>query len=70
MTRNVGTTDKAIRVIIGLGLLSLIFLLKGGARWIGLVGLLPLLTACVGFCPLYPAIKVDTRRTGDKPTAG
>ncbi len=33
MTKNVGNTERVIRVIVGLGLLSLIFLLEGNARW-------------------------------------
>lgn len=60
MTRNIGTADRVIRIIIGLALLSLIFLLDGNARWWGLLGLGPLLTAFVGYCPPYKLLGINT----------
>lgn len=53
MKQNVGTVDRVVRVVIGLGLLSLLFILEGNARWWGLVGLVPLLTSLTGWCPAY-----------------
>ena len=60
MERNVGGADKALRIVAGLGLLSLLFLLHGGMRWLGLMGLVPLLTAATGFCPLYALVGIRT----------
>ncbi|MDE3062588.1 MAG: DUF2892 domain-containing protein [Acidobacteriota bacterium] len=60
MERNVGGADRAIRIVVGLGLLSLLFLLPGGMRWLGLIGLVPLLTAALGFCPLYLPFGIRT----------
>lgn len=60
MTRNVGGADRAVRVVIGLALLSLIWLLHGNVRWVGLIGLVPLLTAAMGFCPLYLPFGIRT----------
>ncbi len=59
---NEGTLDRAIRVVVGLVLLSLVFV---GPRtaW-GLVGLVPLLTGTVGFCPMYRLFGFDTRGAG------
>ncbi len=51
MPRNEGTLDRALRIIVGLALLSLVFV--GPHTLWGLVGLVPLLTGLVGFCPLY-----------------
>ena len=62
MNRNVGGLDKVIRILAGLGLLSLLFILQGPARWWGLVGVVPLLTAFLGFCPLYPLVGINTCR--------
>lgn len=62
MQKNVGSTDKVIRWIIGLILLSLLFFLEGGVRYIGLIGLIPILTAIVGFCPLYTLFKLNTNK--------
>ena len=53
MKKNVGGIDKLLRILVGLGLLSLLVVLEGPARWLGLIGLVPLLTAFAGFCPLY-----------------
>ncbi|HEX7951582.1 MAG TPA: DUF2892 domain-containing protein [Burkholderiales bacterium] len=60
MKTNVGTLDKVVRVILGIGLLSLIFLLEGNAKWWGLVGLIPLITGLVGTCPLYMILGLST----------
>jgi hypothetical protein len=60
MKRNVGGIDKTLRIIVGLGLLSLLFILEGNARWFGLIGLVPLATAFAGFCPLYAILGVST----------
>lgn len=60
MTRNIGPVDKVVRIVLGLILLSLIFILEGNLRWIGLVGLVPLLTALMGNCPLYSIFGVTT----------
>lgn len=60
MKTNVGSLDRAVRVVVGLGLLSLLFLLEGQIRFVGLVGLVPLLTATLGFCPLYTLLGVST----------
>ena len=60
MTPNIGTADRVIRIIVGLALLSLIFLLDGNNRWWGLIGLGPLLTASLRFCPPYQWLGIDT----------
>lgn len=64
MKQNVGTVDRVIRVVAGLILLSLVFILEGNARWWGLVGLLPLATGLMGWCALYAPLGIDTCRTG------
>jgi len=58
MKPNVGTIDRAVRIVLGLGILSLLFILEGGARWWGLVGLLPLVTGLIAWCPAsaFPGI--------------
>jgi hypothetical protein len=57
---NVGGVDKLIRIVVGVGVLSLFFLLQGDARWLGLVGVIPLATGLVGYCPLYAVLGLDT----------
>lgn len=58
--KNVGKIDKIIRTIIGLVLLSLIFILEGNAKYFGLIGIIPLLTAVFSFCPLYAILGIKT----------
>jgi hypothetical protein len=58
MKANEGKVDRIIRVIAGLGLLSLVFV--GPQTMWGLVGLVPLLTGVTGFCPLYKVVGLNT----------
>jgi hypothetical protein len=60
MKLNVGGIDKIVRIAAGIALLSLVVLLEGSIRWIGLVGIVPLVTGLVGFCPLYSILGINT----------
>lgn len=62
MQKNVGSLDKAVRIIIGAGLLSLLFVLEPPMKYVGFVGLVPLLTVLMGWCPLYTVLGVNTCR--------
>ncbi len=66
MTANIGTPDKIIRIIAGIVLLSLIYFLDGGIRYIGLLGIIPLATAFMSYCPLYPVFGMSTLRKKPK----
>ena len=58
MPRNEGTIDRALRIIVGLVLLYLAFTGQYTPwTWIGVV---PLLTGLVGFCPLYRLLGMNT----------
>ncbi len=61
MVCNVGGIDKVLRAVVGLALLSLMFVLDGTARWWGLIGLVPLGTALLSYCPFYSVIGLSTR---------
>ena len=58
MTRNIGGLDRALRVIVGLVLLSLVFV--GPKSLWGLVGVIPLVTAAIGWCPPYALLGINT----------
>lgn len=60
MKKNVGGIDKVLRIVAGLALLSLIFILEGSARWWGLVGIVPLFTGTLGWCPAYTLVGLNT----------
>lgn len=55
---NEGTIDRAVRIVIGLGLLSLVFI--GPQSPLGWIGLVPLATGLLGFCPLYKLVGLNT----------
>ena len=57
MKCNVGTIERVIRVVLGLGIIG-----AGvyAGSWWGAVGLVPLLTAAVGWCPLYKPLGIST----------
>jgi hypothetical protein len=60
---NVGVVDRAVRIVIGLALIAfaLGYLAPGtGYNWLGWIGVVPLLTAAVGSCPLYSALGLST----------
>ena len=58
MPRNEGTLDRSLRIIAGLVLIALVFV--GPQTAWGWVGLVPLLTGLVGFCPLYRLLGINT----------
>jgi hypothetical protein len=60
MKHNAGGIDRATRVVVGLALLSAVFVVEGDNRWWGLIGLLPLFTGLAGNCPAYSLLGVST----------
>lgn len=60
MNKNVGTIDRVVRVVLAAGLFSLFFVLEGNLRFLALIGLVPLLTGAVSFCPLYRLVGMST----------
>ncbi|MDZ7266455.1 MAG: DUF2892 domain-containing protein [candidate division KSB1 bacterium] len=63
MQANVGSLDKAVRLILALVLFSLYFVLEGNLRFLALVGFVPLLTGLVSWCPLYALLGLSTCAT-------
>jgi hypothetical protein len=61
MMQNVcSTTERVVRVFIGLALFSLFFLLEGPAMYLGLLGLIPIGTAIFKYCPISHLLHVNT----------
>lgn len=58
MSVNVGTIDRVLRIIVGIALISLVFV--GPQTPWGWIGLVPLLTAVVGYCPAYSLLGIRT----------
>ncbi len=67
MTRNVGSVDRALRAILGIGLIVWALMGTGQYAWLGWIGVVPLLTAVVGWCPPYGLLGINTcdvKKTG------
>jgi hypothetical protein len=64
--KNVGTVDRMIRILISIGLFSVLVVLHGSLKWLGLIGLIPLVTAIAGFCPLYALLHISTNHSTGK----
>ncbi len=58
MKKNMGSIDRVLRAIVGLVLISLVFV--GPQTSWGWIGLIPLATAFISFCPLYTPFKIKT----------
>jgi hypothetical protein len=64
MTLNMGSTDRIVRVVISIVLLAAAFMFLSGIWAIvaGILGAIMLVTAAIGWCPLYIPFKLSTRR--------
>ncbi|MBM7557585.1 YgaP family membrane protein [Halanaerobacter jeridensis] len=57
MEKNVGQLDKTARIILGITLIVVGIVTKS---WWGAIGIVPLITASLGNCPLYSVLGVST----------
>ena len=64
MQSNVGTVDRILRIIVGAVLLSLVFV--GPKTAWGWIGVIPLVTAFIGFCPAYRLLGICTTTNKSK----
>ena len=60
MKQNVGSADRVIRVVLGLAIIGAGFYFKS---WWGAVGVVPLFTGTIGWCPVYLPFGLSTCRT-------
>ena len=67
LTKNEGTIDRVLRIVLGLVVLSLVVV--GPKTLWGLVGLVPLATGIVGSCPLYSIVGINTCSLRNRRTA-
>ena len=56
--KNVGTIDRVLRIVVGLALISIVFI--GPQTPWGWIGVVPLATALLGYCPLYSLLGIKT----------
>ena len=63
MSRNVGTVDRYVRIVVGLALVAFAFqdgLFIQGWHWLGLAGFVLLVTALFRSCPAYSVLGMST----------
>ena len=61
MKKKVDTIDAILRTLLGIGLIAYGIV---NHSWIGALGAIPLLTAFIGFCPVYCPMGLSTRGKG------
>ena len=64
MTANMGTIDRVVRIVVGLALIAfaLGYIAPGtNWSWVGWIGVVPILTALVGYCPAYSVVGCSTK---------
>jgi hypothetical protein len=59
MKKNIGTIDMIIRIVIGLAIGVVGYL---NSSWFGLIGIIPVATAFIGFCPAYTLFNWNTSK--------
>lgn len=63
MKKNVGMIDKVVRIVIGVAIVAAGLYYQS---WWGLVAIIPLATAFIGFCGLYSLLGISTCKTEQK----
>jgi len=59
MVTNVGDTERMLRILVGLLFIGLAFA-HGGMWWLGLLGVIPVFTGLMGWCPGYLTFRIST----------
>ena len=60
MTTNEHVFDRVVRITAGVLILGSFFLIDGNAKWLTLIGVAPLATGLVGWCPAYRLLGIRT----------
>jgi hypothetical protein len=60
MTQNVGGIDRILRGVIGAALIAWALLGTGDYHLWGWIGVVPLFTAVIGWCPPYSLLGIST----------
>ncbi len=64
MTANMGTLDRLVRLVVGVVLIAFALgtIAPGtGWNWVGWIGVVPILTALLGTCPMYSVVGCSTK---------
>ena len=67
IVKNIGSADKIARLVVGT--LLIVLALMGTIGWWGLIGVVPIATALMNWCPAYTLLGIKTCPTDHSPTA-
>lgn len=59
MSKNVGSIDRIIRIVLGVALIAWGYMTS---NWLGAIGVVPLFTAALGWCPAYLPFGIKTNK--------
>lgn len=62
MKHNVGTAERWLRIVLGLIVFSLFFIIQGGMRYVALIGLILIVTGLIRYCPLNALLGINTAK--------
>ncbi len=62
MQKNMGQKDRTVRAFLGVIMLVYALVFQNP---VGIIGLIPLLTAIIGYCPLYEVLGVTSNKYAD-----
>ena len=65
MSKNIGNIERIVRILVGLALIAIVFV-GPQTNW-GWIGVVPLLTGLIGWCPPYSLLGINTcsaKKTG------
>ena len=60
MIINVGTVDRALRVVVGVGIITFAAFAHGYLRLVGIAGVILVVTGVLRFCPAYWLLRIKT----------
>ncbi|QMV44581.1 YgaP family membrane protein [Cohnella cholangitidis] len=58
--KNVGSMDMVLRMLLGMALISLLFIVDGNMKFIGVLGIPVMLTGLMRFCLMYRMLGINT----------
>lgn len=63
MTKNIGNFERILRIVVGFALIAAFFLNDSAYSWLYLLGIVPLATGVIGWCPPYQLLGINTCKT-------
>lgn len=63
MTKNIGNFERLLRIVVGIALIAGFFLNDSAYGWLYLLGIIPLATGVIGWCPPYQWLGINTCKT-------